>query len=99
MSMRTVGRSGVQVRAIGLGGWAIGGDGCGEVDDDESTLALRRAFDLGVTLFDTADAYGSGRSERVLGQAFAGRRDQVVIATKFGHLYDESHSVATDTDA
>src|SRR5918996_5373580 len=80
-------RTGVQVSALGLGCWAIGGPftsngrpaGWGEVDDDESTRAIRHALDLGVTLFDTADVYGCGHSERVLGWALAGRRDEVVI--------------------
>jgi aryl-alcohol dehydrogenase-like predicted oxidoreductase len=90
-------RSGVEVSALGLGCWAIGGPftfdgrpaGWGEVDDDESIRAIRRALDLGVTLFDTADVYGTGHSERVLGRALAGRRDEVVISTKFGLRFDE----------
>ncbi|MGH3491489.1 MAG: aldo/keto reductase, partial [Actinopolymorphaceae bacterium] len=92
MSTRVLGRSGIQVSALGLGCWAIGGpftfDGrpasWGEVDDGQSIRALQAALDLGVTFFDTSDAYGTGRSEWVLGRAVAGRRDQVVIATKFG---------------
>ena len=63
--------------------------GWGDVDDDESIHAIHRALELGVTFFDTAANYGSGHSERVLGRALAGRRDQVVIATKFGYLVDE----------
>jgi len=86
-----------KVSALGLGCWAIGGPwtfngqpaGWGEVDDDESIRAIRRALDLGVTLFDTADVYGCGHSERVLGEALAGRRDDVVIVTKVGNLFDE----------
>jgi aryl-alcohol dehydrogenase-like predicted oxidoreductase len=90
-------RTGVQVSALGLGCWAIGGPwtfngdpaGWGEVDDEESIRAIRRALDLGVTLFDTADVYGCGHSERVLGKALAGRRDDAVIVTKVGNLFDE----------
>jgi aryl-alcohol dehydrogenase-like predicted oxidoreductase len=90
-------RTDVRVSALGLGCWAIGGPwtfngepaGWGEVDDDESIRAIRRALDLGVTLFDTADVYGCGHSERVLGKALAGRRDDVVIVTKAGNLFDE----------
>lgn len=104
---RTLGRSGVPVSAIGLGCWAIGGPawragnpiGWGEVDDAESIRAICRALDLGVTLFDTADIYGAGHSERVLGQALAGRRQHVVIATKFGNLFDESTRQATGHSA
>ena len=87
-----------KVSAVGFGCWAIGGPvsatdgkplGWGAVDDDESVRAIRRALDLGVTFFDTADAYGAGHSERVLGRALAGRRDDVVIASKWGNLFDE----------
>jgi aryl-alcohol dehydrogenase-like predicted oxidoreductase len=94
---RTLGRSGLTVSALGLGCWAIGGEwifedkpnGWGAVDDDESVRAIQRALDLGVTFFDTADIYGCGHSERVLGRALTDRRDKVVIATKFGYLFDE----------
>jgi len=94
---RQLGRSGIAVSALGLGCWAIGGPawrgetpvGWGEVDDEESVRAVRRAVELGVTFFDTADVYGAGHSERVLARALAGLRDQVVIATKFGNGYDE----------
>lgn len=104
---RQLGRSGIQVSAMGLGCWAIGGPlwagddavGWGEVDDDESIGAIHRALDLGVNFFDTADVYGAGHSERVLGHALAGRRDQVVIATKFGNTFDESTRQATGSDA
>ena len=107
MATRTLGRSGIQVSPMGFGCWAIGGPywageqplGWGEVDDEESVRALHRALDLGITFFDTADIYGAGHSERVLGRALAGRRDEVVIATKFGNLGDEAarQHVGTDT--
>ncbi len=95
---KQLGRSGIEVSAMGLGCWAIGGPfwagdtpvGWGEVDDDESTQAIHRALDLGINFFDTADVYGTGHSERVLGRALAGHRDQVVIATKFGNMFDET---------
>jgi aryl-alcohol dehydrogenase-like predicted oxidoreductase len=83
-STRRLGRSGITVSALGVGGWAMGGrDWGGGADDAESIRALRTALDLGVNLFDTAEGYGAGRSERVLGEALQGRRDQAVIATKF----------------
>jgi len=104
---RQLGRSGIQVSAMGLGCWAIGGPfwdgddavGWGEVDDDESISAINRALDLGVNFFDTADVYGTGHSEHVLGRALAGRRDQVVIATKFGNTFDTSTRQITGSDA
>jgi len=97
MAGRRLGRSGIEVSALGMGCWAIGGLwwageealGWGEVDDDESVRAVHRALDLGVNFFDTADTYGAGHSERVLARALAGRRDEAVIATKFGAGFDE----------
>lgn len=97
MFTRKLGRSNLTVSALGLGCWAIGGPfwrganpvGWGEVDDAKSRVALQRALDLGITFFDTSDVYGCGHSERILGEALAGRRDQIVIATKFGNIFDE----------
>jgi aryl-alcohol dehydrogenase-like predicted oxidoreductase len=104
---RVLGRSGIEVSAIGFGCWAIGGpvtmdgkpDGWGDADDDESAAALRRALELGVTFFDTADVYGAGHSERVLGRALAGHRNEVVIATKFGYTFDAGQRAITGEDA
>jgi len=103
---RRLGRSGIRVSGVGLGCWAIGGpflfegkpDGWGEVDDAESVRAIQRAVDLGVTFFDSADVYGTGHSERILGKALEGRRDRVVIATKFGHTYDEARREIVGAD-
>src|SRR3712207_4478929 len=106
-STRILGRSGIEVSAVGMGCWAIGGPlwageqplGWGEVDDRESTRAIHRALDMGVTFFDTADVYGAGHSERIVGRALDGRRDRVVIATKFGNTFDEATRTGTGTDA
>jgi len=95
---RNLGRSGIEVSALGMGCWAIGGPfwdgktplGWGEVDDEESIRALHAVLDLGVNFFDTANVYGTGHSELVLGRALAGRRSQVVITTKFNALFDET---------
>lgn len=94
---KQLGKSSIEVSAMGLGCWAIGGpfwldgkaDGWGEVDDDESIRAIQQALELGVNFFDTADVYGTGHSERIVGRALEGYRDKVVIATKFGFTYDE----------
>jgi aryl-alcohol dehydrogenase-like predicted oxidoreductase len=104
---RMLGRSEIQVSALGLGCWAIGGPfwagetplGWGEVDDEESIRAIHHALDLGVNFFDTANIYGAGHSERVLGRALAGRREQVVIATKFNALFDETTRQVTGSDS
>ncbi|MBM4831179.1 aldo/keto reductase [Streptomyces althioticus] len=104
---RTLGRSGIQVSALGFGCWAIGGEwqdgagqplGWGKVDDEESVRAVHRALDLGVTFFDTADVYGAGHSELVLGRALGPRRDDVVVATKWGNLFDSGTRTASGTD-
>ncbi|WP_030875376.1 aldo/keto reductase [Streptomyces sp. NRRL S-1868] len=71
------------VSAQGLGCMGMS-HGYGESDDDASVATLHRALDLGVTLLDTADFYGSGHNEELIGRAVAGRRDEVVLATKFG---------------
>ena len=106
MEQRTLGRSGIKVSALGMGCWAIGGTfwrdgvptGWGEVEDAESLKAIRRAIELGINFYDTADIYGAGHSESLLGQAFAGIRDQVVIATKVGHVFDEETHLAYGRD-
>jgi aryl-alcohol dehydrogenase-like predicted oxidoreductase len=96
---RSLGRSGIEVSAMGLGCWAIGGPwnflgnpaGWSIVEDAESIRAIHKALERGVNFFDTAANYGCGHSERILGQAIQGRRDRVVIATKFGYQVDEVH--------
>ncbi|MFN8497658.1 MAG: aldo/keto reductase [Anaerolineae bacterium] len=103
---RKLGHSGIEVSALGMGCWAIGGPfwagdtplGWGEVDDDESIRAIHAALDRGVSFFDTANVYGAGHSERVLGRALAGRRAQVVIATKFNAVFDEATRQVTGAD-
>jgi aryl-alcohol dehydrogenase-like predicted oxidoreductase len=92
---------------MGLGCWAIGGPfwdgetplGWGEIDDAESMRAIQAALDLGITLFDTANVYGAGHSERVLGRALAGARQRAIIATKFNAVFDENTCQVTGSDA
>lgn len=83
MHYRELGRTGWKVSTISFGAWAIG-SAWGSVDDDESLNALRRAVDLGVNFFDTADVYGDGHSERLLAQLKRERKESIVIATKVG---------------
>jgi aryl-alcohol dehydrogenase-like predicted oxidoreductase len=83
MQERTLGRQGLRSSAIGLGCMTMS-DIYGPADERESIATLHRALDLGVTLLDTADVYGFNDNERLLGKALAGRRDEVVIATKCG---------------
>jgi len=92
--------------AMGLGCWAIGGPfgrdgaaaGWGDVDDDQSIAGIRRGLELGVTFFDTADVYGTGHSETILGRARGADRDGVAIATKFGNTFEEGSRRITGAD-
>ncbi|MEM7206033.1 MAG: aldo/keto reductase [Planctomycetota bacterium] len=80
---RRLGRSGLEVSALGLGCMGMS-EFYGASDEAQSLATLHRSIDLGVTFWDTADMYGSGRNEQLVGKALAGRRDAVVLATKFG---------------
>ncbi len=84
MEYRALGRTGIRVSEIGFGAWAIGGDAWGPVEDAQSIRAMERALELGVNFIDTADVYGDGHSEELVGQVIAGRRDDVVVSTKGG---------------
>ncbi|HEY7196826.1 MAG TPA: aldo/keto reductase [Gaiellaceae bacterium] len=83
MRLRTLGKTGYEVSEVGFGAWAIGGD-WGESDDDESLAALGAAVDAGVTFVDTADVYGDGRSEQLVGRLLRERGEPLVVATKTG---------------
>jgi aryl-alcohol dehydrogenase-like predicted oxidoreductase len=86
MKTRSLGRTGITVSAIGLGCMGMS-EYYGPSDDESSIALLRRAVDLGITLFDTADMYGVGHNEMLLAQAFRGAlRDRVIIATKFANM-------------
>lgn len=85
--IRDIGRSGVKASAVGLGTWAIGGWMWGGTDEAQSIAAIQASLDAGVSLIDTAPAYGLGRSEEIVGKAIAGRRDKAVIATKCGLVW------------
>jgi aryl-alcohol dehydrogenase-like predicted oxidoreductase len=87
MEQRPLGRTGADVSVIGLGTWQLGGD-WGDVDDDAAEEVLEAALDAGVTLLDTADVYGDGRSEERIRKALAPRGDRPFVATKAGHRAD-----------
>lgn len=84
LKTRTLGKSGITVTEIGMGLWAAGGDQWGATNDQEILDSIDRALDRGVTFFDTADVYGSGHSEELLGKAMRGRRHRFIVATKIG---------------
>jgi len=83
MKLRELGRTGNKVSEVGFGAWAIGGS-WGAVQDSDSIAALDAALDAGVTFIDTADVYGDGRSESLIGRVLKERRDRVFVATKMG---------------
>src|SRR3989454_9368578 len=88
MKTRILGRTGLKVAEIGFGAWAIGGNAPGKsygpTEDAESIAAVRGAGELGVNFIDTADAYGWGHSEEIVGEGLQGHRDDVHIAPKGG---------------
>jgi len=96
---RVLGETGIRVSEVGFGAWAIGGPvdlfgipvGWGKVDDRESEAAIQRALDLGVNFFDTADVYGSGHSEELIGHCLEGK--ECVIATKGGNARTEKGAI------
>jgi aryl-alcohol dehydrogenase-like predicted oxidoreductase len=95
MEYRNFGNSNLQASMIGFGTWELGG-GYGAIVDDEIVAAIHRALDLGVTLFDTAPAYGNGRSEEVLGKALGHKRKDLILVTKAGIGWDESGKMLFD---
>lgn len=88
MKQRTLGTEGLTVSALGLGCMGMS-EFYGTRDDQESIATIHRALDLGVTFLDTADIYGCGENERLVGRAIKDRRREVILATKFGHVRDE----------
>ena len=93
MQTRKLGYSDLHLTTIGLGTWAMGGGdwqyGWGEQDDRASINSIHMALDQGINWIDTAAVYGLGHAERIVGKAVAGRRDEVIIATKCGRVWDE----------
>ncbi len=83
MNTRQLGKTGWRVSEVGFGAWGVGAD-WGAVEDEESLAALHAAVDAGVTFVDTADVYGDGRSERLVGRLLHERSEELVVATKFG---------------
>lgn len=93
MDYRTLGKTELKVSDVGFGAWAIGGPamagnipiGWGDVNDEDSRKAIRKAFDLGINFFDTADFYGLGHSEELLGKVLKPHWNDIILATKVGH--------------
>jgi len=103
MKYRVLGKTGLKVSEVGFGAWAIGGNAHGNsygpTDDKQSLAAIGRALELGCNFFDTADVYGHGHSEELLGQALKGHRSEFIIATKVGgDFYHETPRMNFNSD-
>jgi aryl-alcohol dehydrogenase-like predicted oxidoreductase len=102
MNYRDLGKTGIKVSEIGFGGWAIGGNQYGQsygpTNDKESAEAINKALELGLNFFDTADVYGRGHSEELLGKTLKGKRDRVILAAKVGADFYQGSGFQTFTD-
>lgn len=105
---KTLGKSGVEISSMGMGCWAIGGKwstpegtplGWGDVDDNESIRAIHAGMAAGINFIDTANVYGAGHSEVIVGRAIKGRRRELVLATKFGNNIDEEKKITRPESA
>ncbi len=90
---RPLGKSGRETSIVGMGTWPIGGARYGGSDDQDALRALDAAIDAGITLYDTAPSYGNGHAEELLGQAAKGRRDNLLIVSKGGLVWDDASNV------
>jgi aryl-alcohol dehydrogenase-like predicted oxidoreductase len=94
LEYKTLGKSGIKVSEIGFGAWTIALDWWGKkIDEDEAIRMLKRAYELGINFFETGDMYGKGKSEELIGRAFKGLRDKIVISTKYGYDYENADQI------
>lgn len=94
MKYKTLGKSGIKVSEIGFGAWTIALDWWGKkIEEDEAKRMLKKAYDLGINLFETADMYGKGKSERLIGQVFKEMRNEIVISTKYGYDFENVEQI------
>ena len=94
MKYRALGKSGIKVSEIGFGAWTIALDWWGKkIEDDEAKRMLKKAYDLGINFFETADMYGKGKSEKLIGEVFKGMRKEIVISTKYGYGFENAEQI------
>lgn len=98
IAKRILGKTGIEITKIGLGLWAIGDGEWGPTDDAESLDLISAALDMGINFFDTADVYGTGHSEKLLGKTMKGRREKFIVATKIGWLGFDQEKKASAYD-
>ncbi|MCH7968529.1 MAG: aldo/keto reductase [Thaumarchaeota archaeon] len=86
MKYKRLGKSGIKVSEIGFGAWSIALAWWGKkIEEDEAKRMLKKAYDVGINFFETADMYGKGKSEKLIGEVFKGMRDEIVLSTKYGY--------------
>jgi aryl-alcohol dehydrogenase-like predicted oxidoreductase len=94
LKYRSLGKSGIRVSEVGFGAWTIALDWWGKkIEDDEAKKMLKRAYDLGINFFETGDMYGKGKSEKLIGEAFKGMRNEIVISTKYGYEFEGAQQI------
>jgi len=94
MKYKTLGKSGIKVSEIGFGAWTLALDWWGKkIEEDEAKRMLKKAYDLGINFFETADMYGKGKSERLIGEVFKGMRNEIVISTKYGYNFENVEQI------
>jgi len=94
LKYKTLGKSGISVSEIGFGAWTIALDWWGKkIEDGEAKRMLKKAYDLGINFFETADMYGKGKSEKLIGEVFKDMRDEIVISTKYGYDFENVEQI------
>ncbi|MDX1595946.1 MAG: aldo/keto reductase, partial [Nitrosopumilaceae archaeon] len=94
MKYRKLGKSGLEVSEIGFGAWTIALDWWGKkIEEDEAKRMLKKAYDVGINFFETADMYGKGKSERLIGEVFSDMRDEVIISSKYGYDFSNVEQI------
>ncbi len=94
MKYKILGKSGIKVSEIGFGAWTIALDWWGKkIDDVEAKRMLKKAYDVGINFFETADMYGKGKSEKLIGEVFREMRDEIVISTKYGYDFENAQQI------
>jgi len=94
LKYRTLGKSGIKVSEIGFGAWTIALAWWGKkIEEDEAKRMLKKAYDVGINFFETADMYGKGKSERLIGEVFKGMRNEIVISTKYGYDFQNVEQI------
>ena len=94
MKYKKLGKSGIKVSEIGFGAWSIALAWWGKkIEEDEAKRMLKKAYDVGINFFETADMYGKGKSEKLIGEVFKGMRDEIVLSTKYGYDFSNVQQI------